>query len=220
MLTRKQLRMLQVIVEGIRANGVPPSYEEVRTELGLASKSSVHRMMLSLEERGYIRRLAHKARAIEVIRTSAEQVPGYNPWGSAGEMAPVRAMAQELPVLGHVAAGSPVVVWENAHRYIGVPQTFVHPGSEYFALEVRGDSMVQAGIHSGDIGIIRRQEIANDGDIVVALIDNDETTLKRFGREGKEIVLRAENGDFEDLRYAPDRVSVQGRLTGLLRNYD
>lgn len=217
MLTRKQSRLLRLIEEWIEEHGVAPSYDEVRDTLGLASKSSVHRMMLSLGERGYIRRLPNKARAVEVLRS-------HRPprWGDGVEVvAPPRVATGELPLLGHVAAGSPVVVWEaTAYRYVGVPSTFLRPGSDYYALEIRGDSMEGAGIRNGDIGVIRRQETANERDIVVALVDGEEATLKRFHSQSNEIELRAENPDYDDIKVSPDRVQIQGRLTGLLRSYD
>lgn len=218
MLTRKQRQVLELIADQLARTGVAPSYEEIRQTLKLSSRSSVHRMVNCLQERGYIRRLPHRARAMEVLRMAHETIEEAAP----AELDDQPRATEDLPVLGFVAAGEPIVVWSATHSYIGVPSTFVHPGSKYYALEVRGESMIDDGILDGDIAIIREQQVANNNDIVVAMVDDSDVTLKRFrmSPSKRQVTLVAANKDFAPIRLPANRVEVQGRLTGLLRRYD
>ncbi len=210
MLTPKQKRMMGVIERGLRDNGYAPTYEEIGKKLHMSSKASVHRMIRALEDRGYIHRLPNRSRAIEVLHSVLDpRTPG----------APPNLPVVELPLLGYVAAGEPVVVWEDSHRYVNVPSTHVRRSGDHFALEVRGESMIGAGILDGDVVVVRSQSKVEIGEIAVALVDGEETTLKRFDVEGDSIVLRAENPDFDDFSFHPSRIEIQGRLTGLMRSY-
>lgn len=236
MLTRKQLELLQFIHQRIEAEGVPPSFDEMKEALDLKSKSGIHRLITALEERGFIRRLAHRARAIEVLdipKVSAKQ--GITqPSLTLVSNAPLRAqqrpsnerpitsdleLVAEVPLLGRIAAGSPIEALQQDDNRIGVPRMMLRAGGEHFALEVKGDSMIDLGINDGDIVIIRRQETANNGDIVVALVDNHVATLKRFRRKGSVIALEAANPNYETQLLGADRVKVQGLLVGLFRTY-
>ena len=217
MLTVKQRGLLCFIEQSLRENHIAPSYEEAREALGLKSKSSIHRMMQALVDRGYISRLPNRARALEVVRGSDGAYPSVS-LPRVDFPAPVET---RIPLLGHVTAGVPVVVWENSDRYIDIPSKWARLDADHFALEVRGESMTGAGIFDGDTIMLRSQDTAEDGDIVVVLVDQDETTLKRLRRDAQrgEIVLEAENPDYPDIRHAADRITVQGRLIGLLRRY-
>ena len=218
MLTYKQRRLFDLIESGIRENGVAPSYDELRETLGLSSKSSIHSMMNALESRGYIRRLRYKARAVEILRPRG-------PEGASDlSLPPPRVSSDtvyDIPVVGAIAAGPPVVVWEATHRYVTVPPAFARPHGDHYALDVRGDSMTGAGIHEGDIAVIRRQSSAKSGDIVVALV-NGENTLKRLHIDPKrqKVKLIAENPGYEDIEVDNNELEVQGRLVSLLRRYD
>ena len=218
MLTKKQRNLLEVVEKQIAKHGSAPSYDEACKLLNLKSKSGIHRTLKALEERGYVRRLPNRARAIEVLRHADGTYPGNGPPKGTREY-----VGREIPLLGYVAAGTPVIVWEDTNSsYVGVPADWVHPGSDYFGLEVRGDSMMGAGILEGDTAVIRRQDTAQNGDIVVALVNGEEVTLKRlqFQKKGKQIILKAENPDFEDIVCSSDAVFVQGLLAGVLRRYN
>jgi repressor LexA len=233
MLTRKQLDLLLLIHERLQETGVPPSYDEMKEELELKSKSGIHRLITALEERGFIRRLPHRARALEVLRLPenlvgavAQRGRGFAPAvieGSLGK-APEREARtgdQEVisvPIMGRIAAGTPIEAIQTHSDTIAVPVDMLSSG-EHFALQVRGDSMIEAGILDGDTVLIRRQTTADSGDIVVALIDTQEATLKRLRRKGASIALEAANPDYETRIFGPDRVKIQGRLVGLFRNY-
>ncbi|WP_372053495.1 transcriptional repressor LexA [Tistrella mobilis] len=284
MLTRKQHELLRFILDRVRATGVAPSFEEMKDALDLKSKSGIHRLILGLEERGFIRRLAHRARAIEVIRLpdgGPFQMPGQmqgdspapaptamasaNPFVSqaaaqrgprlveigGGRMAtPVQQDTQPqqqpqrfrsltrpplnapprlgraedsgnvvLPLYGKIAAGTPIEALSDGDRTVEVPATMIPAGSEYFALEVEGDSMIDAGIMNGDTVIIRRTDTADNGTIVVALIDGGEATLKRLRRRGQSVALEPANQHYETRIYRPDQVKVQGQLIALFRRY-
>lgn len=212
MLTRKQRRMLTAIEDYLHKEGVAPSYEDLCAKLNMSSKSSVHRLVRSLAERGYIRRLPNRARAIEVLQSAKDTRP---PGG-----APTSRPGVDLPLLGYVAAGEPVVVWEDEHNYVGVPASHARDGGDYYALRVRGDSMIGAGILNDDIVVVRSQQRAGEGEIVVALVNGQETTLKRLIWDDDHVVLRAENPAFEDIRLHRSQVEIQGRVTGLQRRYD
>lgn len=226
MLTRKQSDLLEFIHRRIKADGVPPSFDEMKDALDLRSKSGIHRLITALEERGFIRRLAHRARALEILklpeametRLAAEGVTTETDPKPSDMPAEIAALAMSLPVMGRIAAGVPISAISEVSHEIGVPGTMIGQGSHY-ALEVRGDSMIQAGINDGDVVVIRETGTADNGDIVVALIDEQEATLKRFRRNGKRIALEAANPAYETRIYSDDQVRVQGRLVGLIRSY-
>ena len=226
MLTRKQSDLLEFIHRRIKADGVPPSFDEMKDALDLRSKSGIHRLITALEERGFIRRLAHRARALEIIKLPeamearlAAEGPAPEPDPKPADMpAEIAAMAMNLPVMGRIAAGVPISAISEISHEIAVPGSMLGQGSHY-ALEVHGDSMVQAGINDGDVVVIRETGTADNGDIVVALIEDQEATLKRFRRNGKRIALEAANPAYETRIYSDDQVRVQGRLVGLIRSY-
>lgn len=229
MLTRKQLDLLEFIHDRIERDGVPPSFDEMKLALDLKSKSGIHRLITALEERGFIRRLAHRARALEIVKLpESMRARGFEPKAIEGDLSetpppanalPVeQAAAMELPVMGRIAAGVPIAaISEESHR-VAVPQTMLGQGDHY-ALEVRGDSMIDLGINDGDVVIIREVTTADDGDIVVALVEGEEATLKRYRRKGSAIALEAANPAYETRLYRDDQVEVQGRLVGLIRTY-
>ncbi len=233
MLTRKQLELLDFIRVRMEAEGVPPSFDEMKEALDLRSKSGIHRLITALEERGFIRRLAHRARAIEIIKVpEAMERPGFSPRVIAGgrtEQAraerPRDAMnveavhAIELPLMGRIAAGVPIEAISHVSRHVAVPGAMLSSNGQHYALEVKGDSMIEAGINDGDIVVIREQQTAENGDIVVALVDDQEATLKRFRRKGGTIALEAANPAYETRVYPEHQVKVQGRLVGLIRSY-
>jgi repressor LexA len=228
MLTRKQLELLDFIQNRTARDGVPPSFDEMKDALDLRSKSGIHRLITALEERGFIRRLAHRARAIEIIKLpEAMGRPGFSPKVIAGDRAdpPRGAIAVqsgqviELPVMGRIAAGVPIEAIADISRHIGVPDTMLSGRGQHYALEVKGDSMIEAGINDGDIVVIREQSTAENGDIVVALVEDHEATLKRFRRKNGMIALEAANPAYETRILRDDQVKVQGRLVGLIRSY-
>ncbi|MBI1619522.1 transcriptional repressor LexA [Aquamicrobium zhengzhouense] len=236
MLTRKQHELLLFIHERLKESGIPPSFDEMKDALDLASKSGIHRLITALEERGFIRRLPNRARALEVLRLPDSIAPGLNSakkfspsviQGSLGRTPePSRlhtagndaAAAISVPVMGRIAAGVPISAIQNQTHTISVPPEMLR-GGEHYALEVKGDSMIEAGIFDGDTVIIRDGSTATPGDIVVALVDDEEATLKRFRRKGDSIALEAANPAYETRIFGPDRVKVQGRLVGLIRRY-
>jgi repressor LexA len=232
MLTAKMHELLLFLDARGREGGVSPSFEEMKDALGLKSKSGVHRLVEALEERGFIRRLPNRARALEVVRGPGPRTPpaeaGADAAGGQGDdnviraeftqrRAPIASRGVELALVGRIAAGQPIEAIEDAEPLV-VPQTLLGPG-EHYALEVVGDSMQDAGILDGDYALIRRCETARDGDIVVALIDGHEATLKYLRREGGMIRLDPANARHQPQRYLPSRVRVQGKLAGLLRRY-
>jgi repressor LexA len=232
MLTRKQHELLMFINERLKEAGVPPSFDEMKDALDLRSKSGIHRLIKALEERGFIRRLPNRARAIEVVRLPESTTPpatrarGFSPSvieGSLGRVRPVAAGEPAndpvmVPVMGRIAAGVPIEAIQTHSHSIVVPPDLLSPG-EHFALEVRGDSMIEAGIFEGDTVLIRRTDTADTGDIVVALVDEEEATLKRLRKKGASIALEAANTAYETRIFGPDRVRIQGRLVGLIRRY-
>lgn len=234
MLTRKQQELLLFIHERMKESGVPPSFDEMKDALDLASKSGIHRLITALEERGFIRRLPNRARALEVIKlpeaytSSLQPRRGFSPSvieGSLGKTPAVASKAVEdtsnsvsVPVMGRIAAGVPISAIQNNTHDITVPAEMLGAG-EHYALEVRGDSMIEAGILDGDTVIIRNAASANPGDIIVALVDEEEATLKRFRRRGASIALEAANPAYETRIFPPDRVKIQGKLVGLIRRY-
>jgi repressor LexA len=234
MLTRKQHELLNFINQRLAEDGVSPSFEEMKEALGLKSKSGIHRLISGLEERGFIRRLPHRARALEVIKLPDQTAVGgrtagrskFSPqvirgdFGSALPGAPIAgdADAVDLPLYGRIAAGTPIEALRDQTAAVSVPAAMLGKG-EHYALEVAGDSMVEAGILDGDTVVIERCEAAENGSIVVALVDNQEATLKRLRRRGASIALEPANKAYETRIFGPDRVKVQGRLIGLLRRY-
>ena len=249
MLTRKQLELLTFIKTRMDADGVPPSFDEMKEALDLRSKSGIHRLITALEERGFIRRLAHRARALEIIKLPEAMVrpaaqPTAKPSGATahpptfpppafppkvikgdradpprGAMAIEAVYALELPVMGRIAAGVPIEAISEVSHHVAVPGSMLSGRGNHYALEVKGDSMIEAGINDGDIVVIREQVTAENGDIVVALVEDAEATLKRFRRKGNMIALEAANPAYETRVFPDHLVKVQGRLVGLIRSY-
>ena len=223
MLTRKQHELICFISDRLAETGVSPSFEEMKDALELKSKSGVHRLISALEERGFLRRLPNRARALEVIKMPEAKVAAKKrPAPAAAASAPATLPTPandviEIPLHGRIAAGVPIEAMEGASM-LPVPAALLGAG-EHYALEVSGDSMVEAGILDGDYALIRRQEVARDGEIVVALIDEHEATLKFFRHEGGMVRLDPANRSYDPQRYRPDQVRVQGKLAGLLRRY-
>jgi len=240
MLTKKQVQLLEFIQKRMARDGVPPSFEEMKDALDLRSKSGIHRLVTALEERGFIRRLPHRARALEILRlpenmagvtpatATAARASGFAPKLIAGDRTDpprgamrvlVDSAALELPVMGRIAAGVPIEAISEVSHHIAVPGAMVSGAGHHYALEVKGDSMVEAGINDGDVVVIRETPIAENGDIVVALVDEAEATLKRYRRRGAMIALEAANPAYETRLLPEDRVKIQGRLVGLIRSY-
>jgi repressor LexA len=235
MLTRKQLELLLFINERLKEDGVPPSFEEMKDALNLQSKSGIHRLILALEERGFLRRMPNRARALEVLKLPESHSPslgngrraGFSPNVIQGNLGKVRPMVQSndglprmvvVPMMGRIAAGVPISAIQDHSHNISVPPEMLGAG-EHFALEVKGDSMINAGIFEGDTVLIRKGDTATSGDIIVALVDEEEATLKRLRRKGDSVALEAANPSYETRIFGPDRVRVQGRLVGLIRKY-
>ena len=236
MLTQKQKDLLMFIHERLTESGVPPSFDEMKEALDLRSKSGIHRLITALEERGFIRRLPHRARALEIVklpenvpesdpRSRVPPQPRFSPSVIEGSGRRSRTVAppperasMSVPVMGRIAAGVPIEAIQDHRQDIELPIDLVS-GGEHFALEVQGDSMIEAGILEGDIVVIRRGETASNGDIVVALVDNEEATLKRLRRKGNSVALEPANPRYETRIFGPDRVNIQGRLVGLIRKY-
>ena len=234
MLTKKQLELLEFIHQRMKRDGVPPSFDEMKVALDLRSKSGIHRLITALEERGFIRRLAHRARAIEILRlpeSMGAEIGGFTPRvieGSKPDASrpatpantePTGMTAVELPVMGRIAAGVPIEAISQVSHQVAVPNQMISATGEHYALEVKGDSMIDAGINDGDIVVIRETNTADTGDIVVALVEDHEATLKRFLRHGHSIALEAANPAYETRVYPAEQVKVQGRLVGLIRTY-
>ncbi len=233
MLTKKQLDLLEFIHKRVQRDGVPPSFDEMKVALDLRSKSGIHRLITALEERGFIRRLAHRARAIEIVRLpetlGGEATAGFTPRVIDGDRpaGPRPAAADpvaiggavELPLMGRIAAGVPIEAISHVENQVAVPAQMLSSSGEHYALEVKGDSMIDAGINDGDVVVIRETSAADDGDIVVALVEGHEATLKRFFRRGNAIALEAANPAYETRLLPEDRVKVQGKLVGLIRTY-
>ena len=234
MLTEKQKELLLFIHARMQDKGVPPSFDEMKDALDLKSKSGIHRLITALVERGFIRRLPHRARAIEVIRLPENQTTpaapkraGFQPSVIEGsrsrDLSPppstvIDSRTVSVPVMGRIAAGTPISAIQNHTHDIACPPDLLTNG-EHFALEVKGDSMIEAGILDGDIVVIRRCDTAENGDIVVALVDSEEATLKRLRKKGTTIALEAANPEFKTRIFGPDQVDIQGRLVGLMRRY-
>jgi len=229
MLTAKQRELLVFIHQRIRESGISPSFDEMKDALDLKSKSGIHRLITALEERGFLRRLPHRARALEILKLPDDLIRadrlsgGFQPTlvgdnGDGSQMPPPSTQMEEISVLGRIAAGTPIAAIQHEQDRFGVPGTMLR-GGENYALEVQGDSMIEAGIHDGDMVIIQRCDDAPSGEIVVALIDDEEATLKRLRKKGASIALEAANPAYETRIFGPNRVKVQGRLIGLMRQY-
>ena len=225
MLTKKQKNLLLYINKKIRSTGVSPSYEEMKNSLNLKSKSGIHRLITALEERGFIRRLAHKARALEVLKlpetASANDI--YNSFSPSVIKGGLDSNNQknnvnEIPVLGIIAAGTSIEAIQNEVSRIVLPQALSNKG-EHFGLKISGDSMIEAGINDGDTVIVRKTNTADNGQIVVALIDDHEAMLKRIRKKGKVVALESANKSYETKIFGPDRVKIQGVLVSLYRNF-
>ncbi|KRS12095.1 LexA family transcriptional regulator [Roseovarius atlanticus] len=236
MLTKKQLDLLEFIHKRVQRDGVPPSFDEMKDALDLRSKSGIHRLITALEERGFIRRLAHRARALEIIKLpdsmtsdmiggggggfTPRVIEGDRPEDQPADARPVEAVhALELPVMGRIAAGVPIEAIAHASHNVAVPGDMIAGPGQHYALEVKGDSMIEAGINDGDVVVIRETSTADNGDIVVALVEDQEATLKKFYRRGNAIALEAANPAYETRVLPEDQVKVQGRLVGLIRTY-
>ena len=225
MLTKKQRNLLLYINKKIRSTGVSPSYEEMKNSLNLKSKSGIHRLISALEERGFIKRLAHKARALEVLKlpetASANDI--YNSFSPSVIKGGLDSSNQkndinEIPVLGKIAAGTPIEAIQNEVSKVVLPQALSNNG-EHFGLKISGDSMIEAGINDGDTVIVRKTNNADNGQIVVALIDDSEAMLKRIRKKGKVVALESANKSYETKIFGPDRVKIQGVLVSLYRNF-
>ena len=230
MLTRKQLDLLSFINKRMQRDGVPPSFDEMKEALDLRSKSGIHRLITALEERGFVRRLAHRARAIEIVKFpetlggdsgfTPQVIEGDKPDSRPVSATPIEAVhAMEVPVMGRIAAGVPIEAISHVSHNVAVPGQMLRQGGEHYALEVKGDSMIEAGINDGDVVVIRETKTATNGDIVVALVEDSEATLKRFFHRGNMIALEAANPAYETRMLRQDQVKVQGRLVGLIRTY-
>ncbi|WP_312526637.1 transcriptional repressor LexA [Paracoccus sp. (in: a-proteobacteria)] len=233
MLTKKQIQLLEFIQARLARDGVPPSFDEMKLALDLRSKSGIHRLVTALEERGFIRRLPHRARALEIVRLpdALVKTSEFRPRAIDGGKAaprpapPKNAMpvsesaAVELPVMGRIAAGVPIEAISEISHHIAVPGSMLSTRDHHYALEVRGDSMIEAGINDGDVVVIREQDTADNGDIVVALVEGHEATLKRYRRRNGLIALEAANQAYETRLLPENMVKVQGRLVGLIRSY-
>ena len=234
MLTPKQLELLDFIRNRIDGDGVAPSFDEMKDALDLKSKSGIHRLITALEERGFIRRLAHRARALEILKLpEAMERVGFTPKiihgskpatkpapqrpSAAFDIIPVAAM--DIPVMGRIAAGVPIEAIAHVSHHVAVPNALLSGRGSHYALEVKGDSMIEAGINDGDIVVILEQQTAENGDIVVALVEDAEATLKRFRRKGSMIALEAANPAYETRLFPDHMVKVQGKLVGLIRSY-
>ncbi|MGJ8604848.1 MAG: transcriptional repressor LexA [Marivita sp.] len=232
MLTKKQLDLLDFINKRVTRDGVPPSFDEMKEALDLRSKSGIHRLITALEERGFIRRLAHRARAIEIVKlpdTLAAKQPGFTPKvidGDLPDMPPPanaihvdRVDALDLPLMGRIAAGVPIESINDVPPTVAIPGSMLSGSGKHYALEVKGDSMIEAGINDGDVVVIRETATADNGDIVVAQVEGYEATLKRYKRKGESIILEAANPAYEPRILPVGAVKVQGRLVGLIRTY-
>ncbi|MCS5602018.1 MAG: transcriptional repressor LexA [Paracoccus sp.] len=237
MQTRKQIQLLEFIQKRMARDGVPPSFDEMKDALDLRSKSGIHRLVTALEERGFIRRLPHRARALEILRLpdalagtdgdtpkaaagfSPRVISNDRPGRPRGAMDIVDSAAVALPLMGRIAAGVPIEAISEISHHVSVPGTMLTGRDHHYALEVKGDSMIEAGINDGDVVVIREQDSAENGDIIVALVEGHEATLKRYRRRGAMIALEAANPAYETRILPEESVRVQGRLVGLIRSY-
>ena len=223
MLTKKQKNLLIFINKKIRSSGISPSYEEMKNSLNLKSKSGIHRLISALEERGFVKRLAHKARALEVVKlpenASANDIfNSFTPSVIKGGLDKSNQKSSKISVLGSIAAGTPIEAIQQEVDKVSLPEELQNNG-EFFGLKIKGDSMIEAGINNGDTVIIKKSSTADNGQIAVVLIDNQEATLKRIRKKGKTIALEAANKKYDTKIYAANRIKIQGRLISLYRNF-
>ena len=219
MLTIKQRELLNFLRDYEHKHQASPSFDEMRQAIGLASKSGIHRLISGLEERGFIRRLANRARAIEIIRNENTALETNQKTDTNIIHAPFQTSSQiELPMLGRIAAGTPIEAISDPSSFLSIPSSMIESG-EHYALEIVGDSMIDAGIHDGDTVIIRKTEQVLNGDVVVALVDGHEATLKKFKRESGRVALEAANPHYETRYFTNNQVRIQGKLSGLIRKY-
>ena len=223
MLTKKQKNLLLFINKKIRSSGISPSYEEMKNSLNLKSKSGIHRLISALEERGFVKRLAHKARALEVVKlpenASANDIfNSFTPSVIKGGLDKSKNNSSKVSVLGSIAAGTPIEAIQHEVDKVALPDDLQKNG-EYFGLKVKGDSMIEAGINDGDTVIIKKTSTADTGQIAVVLIDEQEATLKRIRKKGNTIALEAANKNYDTKIYASNRIKIQGRLISLYRNF-
>ncbi len=223
MLTKKQKNLLIFINKKIRSSGISPSYEEMKNSLNLKSKSGIHRLISALEERGFVKRLAHKARALEVVKlpenASANDIfNSFTPSVIKGGLDKSNQKSSKISVLGSIAAGTPIEAIQQEVDKVSLPVELQNNG-EFFGLKIKGDSMIEAGINDGDTVIIKKSSTADNGQIAVVLIDNQEATLKRIRKKGKTIALEAANKNYDTKIYAANRIKIQGRLISLYRNF-
>jgi repressor LexA len=228
MLTNKQRELSILVNDKLRKDGVPPSFDEMKDALDLKSKSGIHRLITALEERGFIKRLANRARAIEILKLpDSDSNKGFNPRVIDGKLDIIRQEksvretinSSELPVMGRIAAGTPIEAISHSSHNVAVPGAMLSNSGDHYALEVKGDSMIDAGINDGDVVVIHEQQQANTGDIVVALIEGQEATLKKLRKKGGSVALEAANPLYETRVYRDEQVKIQGRLVGLIRSY-
>lgn len=236
MLTKKQIQLLDFIQKRMARDGVPPSFDEMKDALDLRSKSGIHRLVTALEERGFIRRLPHRARALEIVRLpdalvavapvaggkagfEPKVIRNDRPTRPRGALGVVDSPSVELPLMGRIAAGVPIEAISEVSHHVSVPGSMLAGREHHYALEVKGDSMIEAGINDGDVVVIREQDSAENGDIIVALVEGHEATLKRYRRKGAMIALEAANPAYETRILPEESVRVQGRLVGLIRSY-
>ena len=223
MLTKKQKNLLIFINKKIRSSGISPSYEEMKNSLNLKSKSGIHRLISALEERGFVKRLAHKARALEVVKlpenASANDIfNSFTPSVIKGGLDKSNQKSSKISVLGSIAAGTPIEAIQQEVDKVSLPVELQNNG-EFFGLKIKGDSMIEAGINNGDTVIIKKSSTADNGQIAVVLIDNQEATLKRIRKKGKTIALEAANKNYDTKIYAANRIKIQGKLISLYRNF-
>ena len=223
MLTKKQKNLLTFINKKIRSTGISPSYEEMKDSLNLKSKSGIHRLISALEERGFVKRLAHKARALEVVKlpenASANDIFNtFTPSVIKGGLDKSKINSSKISVLGNIAAGTPLEAIQQEVDKVTLPVE-LQKGGEHFGLKIKGDSMIEAGINDGDTVIIKRTSIVDNGEIAVVLIDNQEATLKRIRKKGKTVALEAANKNYDTKIYAANRIKIQGKLISLYRNF-
>ena len=211
MLTSKQLKLLEFLRESLNKNSVSPSFEEMKLALGLKSKSGIHRLITALEERGFIQRLHNKARAINIISKEEDLNFKNNNY--------IDNNIKNVKLYGKIAAGTPIEAIENSEGFMTIPSEMIKNTNQHYALKVSGESMIDAGILDGDIAVLEKTELVNNGDIVVALIDNQEATLKRIRKKLNSIALEPANKNFETRIFGPKRITIQGKLVGIIRNY-
>ena len=211
MLTAKQLKLLEYLKQSFKENSVSPSFEEMKLALGLKSKSGIHRLITALEERGFIKRLHNKARAINILSKEDGLAIKNND--------ALDKNIKNVKLYGRIAAGTPVEAIENPEGFMSIPSEMIKNTNQHYALKVSGESMVDAGILDGDIAVLEKTELVNNGDIVVALIDNQEATLKRIRKKSNSIALEPANKNFETRIFGPKRITIQGKLVGIIRNY-